>query len=408
MGWKEYLISFLILLPCAFSNAQGSNPLVVFEEIPYYARQLSTAKTDSVEIIYRDFQAKYPLLSYFQVNGLIDQVRLEASRRLKDINPKAAIEVASQIDDNKLRWKELELFDFSEFTKEEIEETKLHIVKLQRQIPGYKELGENQYADLLFFSEGPQSASRFVNEKGWKRETFKKSPLLSAHLWDAFGDTKEAVELLANWVRQGKADQFIKDKLAFFYNKLPANTYSYERFEEDLLRELQNEKLKDKSKYEVNFAAPRFKLKNLKGESVTLEALKGKVIVLDFWATWCKPCLAAFPAMKLVEERYRDNPNVVFLFVNTLERKKDERVRKEQITSLLSERGLTFNVLIDTASASGYEVASKYRVAGLPTQFVIDQHAQVKYKLTGFNGHVDVLVQEMTALIDSLLSDKNN
>lgn len=398
----------MILLTCASSNAQGSNPLVVFEEIPYFARQLSTAKTDSVEIIYRDFQAKYPLLSYFQVNGLIDQVRLEASRRLKDINPKAAIEVASQIDDNKLRWKELELFDFSEFTKEEIEETKLHIVKLQRQIPGYKELGENQYADLLFFSEGPQSASRFVNEKGWKTANFKKSPLLSAHLWDAFGDTKEAVELLANWVKQGKADQFIKGKLAFFYNKLPDNTYSYERFEEDLLQELQNEKLKDKSKYEVNFAAPDFKLKNLTGESVTLEALKGKIIVLDFWATWCKPCLAAFPAMQMVKDRYRDNPNVIFLFVNTMERKKDETVRRDQISKLLKNRNLSFNVLIDEELPYGYEMASKYQVSGLPTQFILDQNAQVKYKLMGFNGHVDVLVQEMSALIESLLSDKNN
>lgn len=407
MCWKEYLIGFLILLPCASSNAQGSNPLMVFEEIPHYARLLSTAKTDSVEIIYRGFQKKYPLLSYYQVNGLIDQVRLEASGRLKDIDPKAALEVASQIDDNKLRWKELELFNFSEFTKEEIEETKLNIVKLQWQIPGYKELGENQYADLLFFSEGPQSTSRFVNEKGWQTANFKKSPLLSAHIWDAFGDTKKAVDLLANWVRQGNADQFIKDKLAFFYNKLPDNTYSYERFEEDLLRELQNEKLKDKSKYEVNFAAPDFRLKNLKGESVTLEVLKGKVVVLDFWATWCKPCLAAFPAMQSVKDRYRDNPNVIFLFVNTMERKKDETVRRDQISKLLKDRNLSFNVLIDEESKSGYEMASKYQVSGLPTQFILDQNAQVKYKLMGFDGHVDVLVEEVSALINSLLVGNN-
>src|SRR5690606_9172363 len=111
--------------------------------------------------------------------------------------------------------------------------------------------------------------------------------------------------------------------------------------------------------------------------------------------------------MQIVKDRYRDNPNVIFLFVNTMERKKDETVRRDQISKLLKDGNLSFNVLIDEESKSGYEMASKYQVSGLPTQFILDQNAQVKYKLKGFDGHVDVLVEEVSALINSLLVGNN-
>jgi thiol-disulfide isomerase/thioredoxin len=152
----------------------------------------------------------------------------------------------------------------------------------------------------------------------------------------------------------------------------------------------------------INKKAPDFKLKDLQGNTVSLSALKGKVVVVDFWATWCGPCLASFPAMQLVVNKYKDSSDVVFLFVDTWESQAKEKERIAEVTSIIKESKVNFRVLLDEkrkGKADEYDVALKYSAEIIPTKFVIGKDGNIKFRTVGFNGSKDYVMQEMTAMI---------
>jgi len=145
----------------------------------------------------------------------------------------------------------------------------------------------------------------------------------------------------------------------------------------------------------VSKDSPDFTLKNLSGETVSLSALKGKVVVLDFWATWCNPCVSSFPGMQRAVDIYANDPDVVFLFINTWERVKD---KEENARKFISEKKYSFNVLLDLDS----KVITSYKVRGIPTKFIIDKEGKTRFVSVGYSGNNDQLVDEMQAMISLL------
>lgn len=71
----------------------------------------------------------------------------------------------------------------------------------------------------------------------------------------------------------------------------------------------------------LNSPAPHFILKDLNGKTVSLSDYKGKTLVLEFWATWCPYCRKSFPSTQLLLNKYKDDANVKFLFIDTREKK---------------------------------------------------------------------------------------
>ena len=134
-----------------------------------------------------------------------------------------------------------------------------------------------------------------------------------------------------------------------------------------------------------------FTLKTLNGKLFRLSDQKGKVVLLDFWATWCGPCVAALPQMVKLFEKYSNNQNVVFQSVDV-----DES--EQTIKEFLSKKNYSFNILL----ANGTDVQKDYEVTGIPTLFIIDKKGKIQFKHIGFNKEENI-VESLSGEIDELL-----
>lgn len=116
----------------------------------------------------------------------------------------------------------------------------------------------------------------------------------------------------------------------------------------------------------------KFNLKNIKGENVALAAFVGKIVILDFWATWCLPCIESFPKMKEVMEYFKNTPDVVFLFINTWEKGTEIEIA-DKVNRFIKNGRYDFEVLIDANDA----IATLFRVNSIPTRIIINKSGKI-------------------------------
>jgi len=137
--------------------------------------------------------------------------------------------------------------------------------------------------------------------------------------------------------------------------------------------------------------APDFNLADLSGKRVTLSDLRGKIVVLDFWATWCAPCIASLPAMKLLKQRH---PEVIFLFIATKDKERD-------VKAYANNKKLSLRILMDTPSIQHpnlFTVASAYELESIPAKVVIDKKGMQRFISTGYLSDA-ALTNELEAMI---------
>ncbi len=118
--------------------------------------------------------------------------------------------------------------------------------------------------------------------------------------------------------------------------------------------------------------APELRLENLEGKTIQLRGLKGKVVLLNFWATWCSPCKEEMPSMESLYQRF-DRKDFTLLAVSV------DFEEKEKVKGFVENKGYTFPVLLDPKGRT----LDLYKVRAIPTTFIIDKRGLILGKAIG-------------------------
>ncbi|MCE5170715.1 thiol-disulfide oxidoreductase ResA [Paenibacillus profundus] len=132
---------------------------------------------------------------------------------------------------------------------------------------------------------------------------------------------------------------------------------------------------------EIGKKAPNFTLTNLQGETVQLSDYRGSGVLLNFWASWCDPCVNEMP---LLNETYQRLPGVEILAVNMGE-------AKEKVSQFADRYHLQFPILLDQQS----DVKKRYKIGGLPATFLIDDKGHIVEKISGELDSSDFIMNVM-------------
>ena len=136
-----------------------------------------------------------------------------------------------------------------------------------------------------------------------------------------------------------------------------------------------------------NKKAPDFALKDPDGKEVKLSDYKGKVVILDFWATWCPPCREGIPDLVSIQSKYKNNLVVIGISL-------DDESTQGDIPSFMKSFGINYPVVFGTM-----DVVNDYgNIEAIPTSFIIDQSGKI------INSHIGLVPKEIIeGEIDSLL-----
>ncbi len=134
----------------------------------------------------------------------------------------------------------------------------------------------------------------------------------------------------------------------------------------------QNQKENSGALIQDETKAPGFTLVSTDGKKINLSDYKGKIVILDFWATWCGPCRRGVPDLVSIQKTYKDKVVIIGISLD------DERTKKN-ILPFMKEYGVNYPVVLGTS-----EVVANYgNIQAIPTSFIIDQKGNVVDKYVG-------------------------
>ncbi|MFN0257290.1 TlpA family protein disulfide reductase [Pedobacter ureilyticus] len=157
----------------------------------------------------------------------------------------------------------------------------------------------------------------------------------------------------------------------------------------------------------VNHPLPPFVLEDADGNFVDSQQFGDKVVVIDFWATWCRPCIMAFPGMQLLVDQYAKDPQVAIYMIGTMQ----SGDYKTKSVNYVRGEGYRFNLLHDAVGPKGEQdqvfksLVPLFKSSGIPRKIIV-KNGMVRYSSEGYSGSPSQLRDELSMAVEILRAEK--
>ncbi|RYE26633.1 MAG: TlpA family protein disulfide reductase [Sphingobacteriaceae bacterium] len=260
---------------------------------------------------------------------------------------------------------------------------------------------ESVYGLILYRQEKYQQTDALLEP------VYKQLPAFNLDISDLYaktlsklGKTEQSITIIRKVFEAGYRSDELMATLEQNYIALHGSNNGYDSYlagEKKIIQEKVKERLK---RTMTSKAAPSFQVKDIQGNTVSLQNLKGKVVIIDFWANWCQPCKQSFPAVQTVVNNYQNDKDVKFLFVDTRESDKDYMTNAKQY---ITDSRYTFTVLFDEKDPKTNKqemVANLYHVSGIPTRIIIDKKGNISFEEIGYSGSPSQMSEDLITMIE--------
>lgn len=233
---------------------------------------------------------------------------------------------------------------------------------------------------------------------------YEKAGVNDIHVRALEALNKPIIEVLKNAARRNTLSEGMTAKLKEAFLKEGKKESDFPAY----LEQLKKENNSEEKIVLIDIPAPAIKVQGTDGKTKQLDLNSGKIIVIDFWATWCGPCKKAFPAMQQLVTNFKEDKQVEVYFISTQE---NHEGYKKAAVAYLKEKGLkidTYFDLMPKGGATNTESFSKYakifKSSGIPRKVVI-KNGKIRFTSEGYSGNPGQLVDELTAVINALKNE---
>lgn len=260
--------------------------------------------------------------------------------------------------------------------------------------------------DLGKYDEARQNFFKLSDKGRYASATLNE---VNLHVLEKLGLKNEILPHLEMCAKYNAVTPGMINKLKEIYVGKQGNDAGFDKY----LASLKSEEGKDELKKfveesMVDYPMPDFELEGADGKMVSSEQLKGKIVLMDFWATWCRPCIMAFPGMQLITDKYAHDPLVKVYIVGTMQ----TGDYKTKSVNFIKESGYRLNMLHDAVNPKTGEqnllfrkLAPLFNSSGIPRKIII-KDGRIRYSSEGYSGSPSKLLDEISLAIETLKKDK--